>query len=155
MGEGRGGLRHQRPPRGREPIAALRCPRGPHLPLRACHLASGCCGRLAAGQSARSPDVGRYDLIDPGSASRTILKPAWPSCVTLFALMNWEPVSDLDRLEGMWRLPSNATPLQRALAFVPLCWPAAQHKSIVIHKLCRELGIPLPWEKDGGSPTVS
>ena len=56
-----------------------------------------------------------------------------------------EPSRDLDLLERAWALPSNATPLQRALAYRPSCGPAWIHCNSVIAKLCRELGMRPPW----------
>lgn len=52
-----------------------------------------------------------------------------------------------DQLERAWTLPSDATPLQRALAYVPQCAAAGRHKNVVIAKLCRELGIRPPWSR--------
>ena len=57
-----------------------------------------------------------------------------------------DQMNDLERLERQWLLPSDATPLQRALAYRPFCAPAAQHRNKVIADLCRELGIPPPWQ---------
>ena len=53
---------------------------------------------------------------------------------------------ELERLERQWLLPSDATPLQRALAYRPFCAPAAIHRHKVIADLCRELDIPPPWQ---------
>ena len=63
------GLRHQRPPRGRAPIAALRCPRGPHPPSRACHLASGY-RQVGGGQSAPLLMVEQHQSSGDASVSR-------------------------------------------------------------------------------------
>ena len=51
-----------------------------------------------------------------------------------------------DELERAWALPSEATPLERLLAFRPKSGPGWRHRNFLIHKLCREQGLPLPWE---------
>ena len=62
-------------------------------------------------------------------------------------------IDENDRLERAWALPSDATPLMRALAYRPFCAPAAIHRNKVIADLCRELGILPPWAHD--SPPLS
>jgi hypothetical protein len=53
-----------------------------------------------------------------------------------------------DELERLYLLPSDATPLQRALAYRPhQCGEAWRHRNRVIVKLCREQGLPLPWSQ--------
>ena len=56
------------------------------------------------------------------------------------------PESELELLERVWALPSDATPLERAIAFRPFNAPSAIHRHKVIANLCRELGIPPPWQ---------
>jgi hypothetical protein len=65
-------------------------------------------------------------------------------------------MADDDGLERAWALPSDATPLQRLLAFRPKSGPGWRHHNALIAKLCREQGLPLPWADQwpsDGSPT--
>ena len=63
-------------------------------------------------------------------------------------LMAPDPSRELDELvclERLFALPSDATPLQRALAYRPDCPAAGRYKNAVIAKLCNGLGIRPPW----------
>ncbi len=57
---------------------------------------------------------------------------------------------ELAELERAYSLPSDATPLQRALAFTPHCAAAGRYQNAIIAKLCREAGIPPPWAQPKG-----
>jgi hypothetical protein len=66
------------------------------------------------------------------------------------------PIID-DDLERAWGLPSDATPLQRLLAFRPKTGPGWQHWHYLVRRLCREQGLSLPWADPpgAGNPTTT
>src|SRR5207245_5774321 len=49
------------------------------------------------------------------------------------------------RLERMWLLPADATPLERVLAYEPACFEGGRQQNYRIAVLCRELGLRPPW----------
>jgi hypothetical protein len=72
-----------------------------------------------------------------GTVARTL-----PSRRNIMARLDPE-----DELERAWALPSDATPLQRLLAFTPKTGPGWVHWHRLVRKLCEEKGLPLPWTK--------
>jgi hypothetical protein len=61
-----------------------------------------------------------------------------------------------EELDRAWTLPSDATPLQRLLAFRPKTGSGWQHWRHLVRKLCAERGLPVPWRDHpgGGNPTT-
>ena len=63
-----------------------------------------------------------------------------------------------DELERAWALPSDATPLQRLLAYAPKTGAGWRHWHYLVYRLCREQGLPLPWKDQrpgNGNPTTT
>jgi hypothetical protein len=48
---------------------------------------------------------------------------------------------ELRRLERAAALPSDATRLERLLAYEPVCGPAPRHRAVLLRRLGRELGL--------------
>jgi hypothetical protein len=57
----------------------------------------------------------------------------------------WWAAYELRRIERMWLLPADASPLERVLAYEPACPEGGRQKNYRIVALCRELGLRLPW----------
>jgi hypothetical protein len=57
----------------------------------------------------------------------------------------WHLAYELRRIERMWLLPTDATPLERVLAYEPRCFEAGRQQNRRIAELCRELGLRPPW----------
>jgi hypothetical protein len=56
----------------------------------------------------------------------------------------WWAAYERRRLERMWLLPTDASPLERALAYEPACFEAGRQRDKRIAALCRELGLRPP-----------
>ena len=52
---------------------------------------------------------------------------------------------ELERLERLWALPSDATPVERALLYEPRCGPAHRHRYGIIRAWGRSVGLE-PFE---------
>lgn len=57
----------------------------------------------------------------------------------------WWAAYELRRLERMWLLPADASPLERVLAYEPACFEGGRQQNYRIAALCRELGLQPPW----------
>jgi hypothetical protein len=57
----------------------------------------------------------------------------------------WWAAYERRRLERMWLLPADASPLERVLAYEPACVEGGRQQNYCIAALCRELGLRPPW----------
>jgi hypothetical protein len=58
-----------------------------------------------------------------------------------------------DDLERAWDLPPDATALDRLLAWKPQTPAGYRFRNMLIARLCREQGLPLPWAAHRNDPT--
>lgn len=61
--------------------------------------------------------------------------------VTLLGLMAPDPVYGLERLELLWLLSSDATPIERLLAHQPLTGSGHRHRTMLLTRWGRAAGL--------------
>ena len=92
--------------------------------------------------------VAEADFLSPegrdGAAKMRLLchlPPSQPRGTLRGLMPTRDPVHELQRLERLYKLASDATPLERLLAYEPQCGPAHRQRTVLLRRWGRSVGL--------------